>query len=460
MYKTTIFSFLLLFFSIQTTAQLIPFQGKEFFLNGVNMPWNEFGWDFGEHDDWGYGYDSTYFENTFIELEEHGVNSVRMWIHCDGRANPNFDEDGFVTGLDNGMLEQLDDFVKRANAHNLMVIFTLWSHDMLEDYTKDAGQYAGDHKDLVLDKSKRASYIDNALIPIIQNLNHHCNILAWEVFSEPEWCMKILGGGYTKQTVVAEDMQIFIGECIAAIRANSSHQVTIGSAYPCGNDYDKNKNYWHETEFERLGFNCNEVYVDFYSFHYFDWMTDKENVFEQDFDYWDVSKPIIIAESAANTECHDELLTAKGQLGYALESNYGGVLFWSVNAQDEYSSWEDFKTDIIEFKNEYFNIIDFESDCSQMIANEPNLICSLYPNPGTNKVYLKHHYKEEQTILINVYNTNGALVEQGAFDLFPNLERIEMSIKHLMNGLYFVEVLEERNGNWFKIFTQKMMKVD
>ena len=460
MQKTTTFLFLLFLFTSKLEAQLINFQGKEVFLNGVNMPWNEFGWDFGEHHEWGIGYDSTYFENTFTELEEHGVNSIRMWIHCDGRANPNFDEDGFVTGLDAMMLDQLNDFIKRADAHNLMVILTLWSHDMLENHTKEAGLYAGQHKDLILDKAKRHSYIDNALIPIVQGLNHHCNILAWEVFSEPEWCMKILGGGYTNQKVIAEDMQIFIGECIAAIRTNSSHQITVGSAYPCGNDYDKNKNYWHETEFERLGFDCNDVHVDFYSFHYFDWMVDKENVFEQDFDYWDVNKPIIVAETATNTECHDELLTAKGQLGYALEANYGGVLFWSVNAQDEYSAWDDFKGEVLEFKNEYFNLIDFQSDCSLMTMNTPNLICSLYPNPATNTIYLEHHYQEPQSILVNVYKMDGALVEQAQFNLSPNEEKLEMSIEHLATGLYLLEVVQTTNDDFFRVFTQKLVKVN
>ena len=35
-----------------------------------------------------------------------------------------------------------------------------------------------------------------------------------------------------------------------------------------------------------------------------------------------------------------------------LEENYGGLMFWSVNAQDEYSSWDDFKNDMFDFKNE------------------------------------------------------------------------------------------------------------
>jgi hypothetical protein len=462
MYKVTLLFFWLVFFTFKTQiqAQHIQFQGKEFFLNGVNMPWNNFGWDFGEHDDWGIGYDSTYFENTFTELEAFGVNSVRMWIHCDGRANPDFDNDGFVTGLDNNMLDQLNDFVERANGHDLMVILTLWSHDMLENYTDEAGEFAGLHQDLILNQDKTQSYIDDALIPMVQSLNHHCNILAWEVFSEPEWCMKILGGGYTKQKVTAQEMQSFIGKCIIAIRQNSNHQITIGSAYPCGNDYDKNKNYWHETEFEQLGFDCNEVYVDFYSFHYFDWMKDKENVFEQNFDYWDVNKPIVIAETASNTTSNDELLTASEQLNHALEENYAGLMFWSVNAQDEYSSWEDFKSGLFDFKNENATIIDFENDCSQMVVNEPDLICSFYPNPATNSIFLEHHSNENQSILVNIYNTNGALVQQDKLSLFPNQEALELTIDNLMDGLYFMEIVQERNGNFFRIFNQKLVKVD
>ena len=135
-------------------------------------------------------------------------------------------------------------------------------------------------------------------------------------------------------------------------------------------------------------------------------------------------------------------------------------MFWSVNAQDEYSSWNDFKEEVSDFKNAYFNLIDFQSDCSQMIMNTPDLICSFYPNPATNSIFLEYHSKENQSVLVNIYSINGALVQQDKLSLLPNQEALELTIDNLMNGLYFVEIVQERNGGSFRVFTQKLMKID
>ncbi len=454
LFYTVSWYFIIGVIAIPANAQKIQFQNQDIFINGVNIPWNEFGWDFGEHHLWGRGYDSLYFENTFTELEANGVNCVRMWVHCDGRANPNFDENGFVTGLDNGMLEELDDFVTRAKNHNLLVILTLWSHDLLEDYTDDAGEFAGLHKDLITEPEKTQSYLDHALKPIVQHLNHHCNLLAWEIMSEPEWCMRILGGASTSQTLDSETMQRFVGKCIQIIRANSSQYITVGSAYPCGNDYGQNKNYWHETEFERLGFDCEKVHVDFYSFHYFEWMNEEENVFEQTVQFWDVNKPILIAESAVKTTDKNTLLPAKEQLEHAFDKNYAGVLFWSVGANDEYSDWEMMKTDIAAFSNQ----MQFPSViCDTLSFDTPNLFCRFYPNPVKEQLYMDYHTLKEEMIVIRLYDVNGRLIKNETKILDPTEGKTDLLIGHLMKGVYVLEVWQARNNGFFKVFTEKIM---
>ena len=46
--------------------------------------------------------------------------------------------------------------------------------------------------------------------------------------------------------------------------------------------------------------------------------------------------------------------------------------------------------------------------------------------PEKFKEGLKFETKEEQAILINLYNINGALVEQEEFNLIPSQEKLEM----------------------------------
>src|SRR4051794_18908667 len=69
----------------------ITIRGKDLFMNGINMAWNNFGRDLTQ-------YDSAVFGDMFRKLAEAGGNSVRWWVHCDGQATPTFDAQGMVTG--------------------------------------------------------------------------------------------------------------------------------------------------------------------------------------------------------------------------------------------------------------------------------------------------------------------------------------------------------------------------
>lgn len=55
---------------------------------------------------------------------------MRVWIHCAGTENPVFDANGYVTGLNNGMIDDLKDLLNRAKNNNIMVILTLWDFYM------------------------------------------------------------------------------------------------------------------------------------------------------------------------------------------------------------------------------------------------------------------------------------------------------------------------------------------
>ena len=105
------------------TADLggIEYRGRDYWLNGVNSPWNSFGADAGEHEEWGRLYDPEWFSDFFTRCRANGINCVRHWIHCDGRASPEFDDRGFVTGLDPTFLAEISDdnhLVQRSRHYN------------------------------------------------------------------------------------------------------------------------------------------------------------------------------------------------------------------------------------------------------------------------------------------------------------------------------------------------------
>jgi hypothetical protein len=207
-------------------AATVTFDGHECWLNGVNVPWNVFGVDMGAHADGYGGYDEAWFEAFFAECASSRVNCACLWIHCDGRASPEFDAAGYVTGLDPSFLTDLESIFASADAHGVLVIPCLWSFDMTEDRTAGGGPDAGLHADLIADAAKTQSYIDNALVPIVGYFDGTPNLLAWEIMNEPEWSVT----GDTLQIVTRTEMQRFCAMMAEAIHEHSSAMVTLGSA--------------------------------------------------------------------------------------------------------------------------------------------------------------------------------------------------------------------------------------
>lgn len=75
-------------------------------MNGPNIAWNNYGWDFGISK-YGNGYSPEWWENTFNNIEKFGGNSARIWIHCAGSLNPLFNSEGKCTGLNENLVKDL-----------------------------------------------------------------------------------------------------------------------------------------------------------------------------------------------------------------------------------------------------------------------------------------------------------------------------------------------------------------
>ena len=95
----------------------IAYNGNDYWLNGINVPWNHFGADVG-----GGSYNPSWFETFFADCEANGINCARLWIHCAGWATPVFDGGGYVTGLNATFLSDLADILAKANDHHVMLM--------------------------------------------------------------------------------------------------------------------------------------------------------------------------------------------------------------------------------------------------------------------------------------------------------------------------------------------------
>lgn len=289
---------------------------------GANLPWGNFGYDIG-----GGAWNATFFEESFSTLSASGANSVRFWLHTDGRASPSFSSDGKVTGMGGTSFESdLRALVGLAKIHELVLELCLWSFDMC---SKDIpGETM--HDDLISDVTKTKSYIDNALTPMLRILDGCDHAVVIEVINEPEWCME--GSCSTNNCVQVSEMQRFAAMIAEAVHTSTSLRVTVGSAslkwstaLPGGGQ----AMYWNDTALRSAHASTLGV-LDFYNVHYYDWMYSPSYGYDMcrvPLSHWGLDKPTVVAELPA-TSTH---YTAAQMLNCSLAHGFAGDLFWALN---------------------------------------------------------------------------------------------------------------------------------
>lgn len=414
---------LLILSTASTQAQMLHVDGEEFLVNGINIPWRHFGQDFGASIRQ-LNYDSTFFNRTFEELQDNGVNCIRMWIHCDGRHSPIAGKDGIVRGLPRNFLDDLDDFFGRAARYNLMVLPVLWTFEMV-----DKGNI-----EIIRDPEKTQLYIDQALIPILERTRHHCNILAWEVINEPEWAMDIPFAGTTQQLVESQEMQRFVGQLAQAIHTHSPHKVTVGSAGLrfITDMHLFSNNYWHDVNLQSQNTHCSGAYLDFYSVHYYKWKLETLSPFRQPLTAMGLSKPVLLSEfSLAKRRDPEELMRL------AIDNGYAGIMPWSMMANDGLARWDNFRDPLRDMSIEHADKMHVPSDCLAKDLDDYYASCLVYPNPAYDLLVIEHNQPSVSAVKVVITSWDGRQVlVRAMLDGGP----IQFDISALAGGMYIVQV--------------------
>lgn len=261
--------------------------------------------------------DPSIAEEDFEEPASYGIRVVRWFLFADGRAAPEFDNNGMVVGFDDFFYNDMDAALEAAQKHDIYLIPVLFDFRLCDTAVMEDGVQLGGHADLITDPEKTQSFIDNALEPMLSRYGAHPNILAWEVMNEPEWAMLIDEGEEVEveQPVPAEAMQDFVRTIVQHIKETSAQLVTLGGA----------SRKW-------LGL-WTDVGLDFYQYHYYD-KFEEETPF--DIPYWEVAdefeldKPCILGEFPTN----GSNISVQEYLEKAWLNGLAGTLGWSFRLDD------------------------------------------------------------------------------------------------------------------------------
>lgn len=320
---------------------LLSYNGDELFLSGGNVAWNAFARDVGpapRHPE------MSTFTDIFRQVHQNQGNTLRLWLHTNGAHTPAWD-DSTVVGPGENTIRDLRALLDEAQQHRVGLVVCLWSFDMLRrSYGSDITNRT--HA-LLTDRDKAESYVQNALVPMVNALGDHPALLAWEVFNEPEGMTTEFGWEAIRHVPFA-DIQRFVNLTAGAIhRTEPDALVTSGAwsfsvltdaglprttekrppaetlsptqlraiqqhlarrtARPVSAEaarsfyrgYRKSshdpRNYYRDDRLIEAGGDDRGT-LDFYSVHYYEWAGIEQSPFHHDLSTWDLDKPVVVGE--------------------------------------------------------------------------------------------------------------------------------------------------------------------
>lgn len=215
----------------------IPWQGGSWYLNGVNIPWFNWGCDFGCGSSGGVSDPNTrqWLEQGFGAMQANGVKVARWWVLEGDPWQIKRDANNAPVSLDPRVFQDMDAAIELAEKYDVYYSFTLFSAPTAvpEKWLTDPGQ--------------RAKLVE-VLTPLFARYKDNPRVMTWDLINEPDWDI-------WKGAIALEPVRETVKALAVAVHANSTAYVTVGAAMLDGLPHWKG-----------LG-------LDFYQAHWYDFMS-------------------------------------------------------------------------------------------------------------------------------------------------------------------------------------------
>ena len=291
----------------------------EDFWIGVNLPWMNYGGDFGANawrEGGGVGRpgERLVLRNALARVAGEGLTCIRWFMLCDGRAGLRMAADGALEGLDDFVFRDADAAVEELDRAGLSALLVLFDFHWFRPAAFVNGVQTCGRARLAAGSSLRARLLDRVVDPLLERYGRHPSILAWDVINEPEWVTRGTRLPPRPSEVPRAAMRDFIRGIVDLIHQRTSHAATVGSASARTLPL-----------VEGLG-------LDVYQVHWYDRLGRKAPL-DRPAASLGLDRPLILGEfpTRGSRRMPAEIVDTARQNGYA------GALAWSALAGDEAS---------------------------------------------------------------------------------------------------------------------------
>jgi hypothetical protein len=304
-----------------TNPGRVCIRGKNYYLNGVNVAWDQWTADL-------TNYDAGKFEAMFSAIAASGGNAVRWWWFIDGESQLSF-SGNLVQPLPQKIFDNLDVAFDAAATHGILIMPVFLSFD-IENRNREF---------LVTDAAATDAFVVEVVTPLVKRYNDHPGLGLWEIMNEGDWLLTPEGG-----TVSVSDYQRFHGKVAAGIHAaDGDALVTTGSA--SFKYLEGSNNILSDAALRSAAGGDPLSYLDVYQTHYYGWMHGDgwsyEPWIKTSGAYNGEGKPILIGEFPCKGEA-GRWSTLQMHTG-SVTQGYAGTFCWAYfdDRADDEGTWSD-----------------------------------------------------------------------------------------------------------------------